>query len=182
VSLWVPVVAAGVGGFVGVLGGILAAWLKGKADVDQWHRERRLDAYSDFIYRSSELIFALADYFAHHGTDQKPVKQRDLYAAIAAVDRASGRITMVAAAAARQRANNLMTFVADELAKQLAADQPPGDDATQAMQKVRQLSNAFGEEARRDLEPRELHDGFKPAVQRFLRAIAARGRSVLPGR
>ena len=63
VVLLVAVLGPAVGGIMALLGVFLGPWMKARTDMDQWRRERKLDAYVELSRTAHDLLEATARRF-----------------------------------------------------------------------------------------------------------------------
>jgi hypothetical protein len=87
-STFVPVVAAVVGGAIAFIGVLIGPGVKARGDLQQWRRERRLDAYAEMTGAASELLIAIN---RDGGWDIPAVVE-----ACHKVQRAEGRVALLA--------------------------------------------------------------------------------------
>lgn len=89
ISLLALAIGPAVGGVVALLGAFGGPWLKARTEVDQWRRERRLDAYAELARTIHDLTEAIAQ--------RRDAAEPEVESALQAVERAQYAVMRAAA-------------------------------------------------------------------------------------
>ncbi len=103
VPLWLYVVSLtvgpAVGGIIALLGAFGGPWIKARTDVDQWRRDKRLDAYAELYRAAYEFTLTV---------EKDNVEDDDVLEALDQVIRAESRVRLLGPESVRKAAHNLI--------------------------------------------------------------------------
>lgn len=157
VPLWVYAlslaVGPAVGGIIALLGAFGAPWIKARTDLDQWRRDKRLDAYADLARTMTEFLVAVDTYV--NGVTLRPGVVDAAKEALHDVIRAEARVRLIAPETVRRESRELgrqlqrvATHLDPNLIRDLEAEARGSDEL---IEKARRTYDSFVNVARHDL-------------------------------
>jgi hypothetical protein len=151
-QLLVPVIAAAIGGLIGIVGAVVGTVVKARADADANRRRERLDAYTELL-KASHVVNLAFDKWGTQSSPQVSDELRDAsYRALNDLNVAATRTMIVAPQAIADLAGRIGNETSERVLPAVYDRRDPSESEVEAaFDAFRDLMGQFVEAVRRDM-------------------------------